>query len=565
MDDQRRPGQPGEWRGGPPTGPQAAVEEQRRSVPGESRGGPGTGPQPAVGERRGPVGDGPTVAVSRDAVSREAAGQRRVAESATVPTRAELPPKAAPARIEPAEVPEEPAPRRRKKKTVLVVVVVLVLALGGAAAFGGFRYGWFDLTPTATTAAPAPPAPVAMSLKGVSPDAPAPTAAGVAAVLQGPAAAGVLNPLSGIVLDPTTGTALWQQGDTTPFTPASTIKILTSAAALLSLDHTAQFSTKVVAGDKPGTAVIVGGGDPTLSSLPAGQTTVYPGAATVDDLVAQVKASGAVTEVGYDTSRYAGDGLAPGWDPGDVAGGYVTPITPLIMDGGRLAPKEIDTPRTATPAADTAKAVAQRLGATAGGEVKAAAGAKVLGEVKSAPVDRLVENLMQISDNVLAEAMAREVAKSQGLEVSFAGGAQAVEKVLTANGFDLTGVAIVDGSGLSPTDKVPAKLLAQILSAAASPNVDDPKTAKLRPLLTALPVAGGSGTLAGRYADSDGRGWVRAKTGTLTGVNSLAGVVVDGDGRLLVFAFMSLSAQSATDVRGALDTLAAALRGCGCR
>ncbi|MGH3979175.1 MAG: D-alanyl-D-alanine carboxypeptidase, partial [Pseudonocardiaceae bacterium] len=61
-----------------------------------------------------------------------------------------------------------------------------------------------------------------------------------------------------------------------------------------------------------------------------------------------------------------------------------------------------------------------------------------------------------------------------------------------------------------------------------------------------------------------GRGWVRAKTGTLTGVNSLAGTVLDVDGRLLVFAALSNGPDPAA-ARPRLDELAAALRSCGCR
>jgi D-alanyl-D-alanine carboxypeptidase/D-alanyl-D-alanine-endopeptidase (penicillin-binding protein 4) len=140
--------------------------------------------------------------------------------------------------------------------------------------------------------------------------------------------------------------------------------------------------------------------------------------------------------------------------------------------------------------------------------------------------------------------------------------------VLTQNGFDLTGASFVDASGLSTADKLPAKLLGNILAVAAKPDAGDPRTAKLRPLLTALPVAGGSGTLAPRFKDASaaGKGWVRAKTGTLSNVNSLAGAVVDTDGRLLVFAFMSNNpAQNdAAPVREALDVLATTLRGCGC-
>jgi D-alanyl-D-alanine carboxypeptidase/D-alanyl-D-alanine-endopeptidase (penicillin-binding protein 4) len=193
----------------------------------------------------------------------------------------------------------------------------------------------------------------------------------------------------------------------------------------------------------------------------------------------------------------------------------------------------------------------------------------VLGEVRSAPVVELVDNLLQLSDNVLAEAVAREVAKRGGEEVSFAGASKAIVKVLRDNGFDVTGLSMSDGSGLSGQDKVPASLLASILAVAAGPDGKDPRTAKLRPLLGGLPVAGGSGTLETRYntaATAPGRGWVRAKTGTLgtPPVNSLAGVVLDADGRLMVFAFMTNGSVSTT-ARPALDAIAAALRQCGCR
>ncbi|MFC6088068.1 D-alanyl-D-alanine carboxypeptidase/D-alanyl-D-alanine-endopeptidase [Saccharothrix lopnurensis] len=470
---------------------------------------------------------------------------------------------------EPITEREEPAPptRRRKRPFVLAAAVLLVLALAGAAVVGTQR-GWFDRTPAATTAAPAPPAPVTMAVRGVGPDGERPTPAGVRSALAGPLADGPLAPLTGTVIDPANRQVLWNQGETTPATPASTTKILVAAAALLVLDHTDQLSTKVVRGTQPGTVVLVGGGDPTLSPLPVGQPTVYPNAPTLDDLVAQVKAAspGQVTQVLYDASRYTGPGMAPGWDPADVPNGYISPIQPLMLSGGRSDPTFLDIRRTETPAADTATALAQRLGVPSVAAGAAPEGAEVLGEVRSVPVDQLVENMMQLSDNVLGETLSREVAIARGAEPSFAGGAQAVRDVLVENGFDLTGATFVDGSGLSPNNKLPSRLLADLLAAAAGPDTADPKTAKLRPVLTALPVAGGSGTLAGRFTEqgTGGRGWVRGKTGTLTSVNSLAGVVLDTDGRLLVFAFMSLSNQNTLGVRGGLDELAAALRTCGC-
>jgi D-alanyl-D-alanine carboxypeptidase/D-alanyl-D-alanine-endopeptidase (penicillin-binding protein 4) len=465
--------------------------------------------------------------------------------------------------------PDEPG-RRRRKPLLLVGSLIAVVALAAAAIFAAGTHGWFTTTPTAITQAPPEPASVTPVVRAVGEDAPVPSAQGVKAALAGPAANGLLGTLTGAVVDPATGTVLWQQADTTPLTPASTLKILTSAAALLALEHTDQLSTKVVAGPQPGTVVLVGGGDPTLSSLPAGTNTVYPGAATLDDLVAQVKANSGgtpVTQVIFDVSRYSGDVMAPGWEPSDVQLGSIAPIVPVMMDGGRQKQTDPDSPRTGSPAQAVAGEFARRLGVSAVSQGSAPANGKVLGEVKSAPVEQLVDNLLQISDNVLAEAMARQIAEVSGGEASFAGGVKAVRDVLTKNGFDLTGAELADGSGLSTADKIPARLLAQILSVAAKPDSSDPRTAKLRPLLTGIPVAGGSGTLAARYGNGPsaaGKGWVRAKTGTLTNVNSLAGVVVDRAGRVLVFAFMSNSPQNMDAVREALDTLATTLRGCGC-
>jgi D-alanyl-D-alanine carboxypeptidase/D-alanyl-D-alanine-endopeptidase (penicillin-binding protein 4) len=57
---------------------------------------------------------------------------------------------------------------------------------------------------------------------------------------------------------------------------------------------------------------------------------------------------------------------------------------------------------------------------------------------------------------------------------------------------------------------------------------------------------------------------VRAKTGSLTGINSLAGIVLDKDNRPLVFAFLT-SGSVATTARPALDAVSATLRGCGCQ
>jgi D-alanyl-D-alanine carboxypeptidase/D-alanyl-D-alanine-endopeptidase (penicillin-binding protein 4) len=380
-----------------------------------------------------------------------------------------------------------------------------------------------------------------------------------------------LGNINGIVIDPATGETLYEKNAGAAITPASTGKILTAAAALLSLDPTGQLVTKVVEGEQPGEVIIVGGGDPTISSLELGEESIYPGAPHLSELVDQVTASGVpVRTVHIDQSRYAEPGLAPSWLPADIGLGYIAPIVPAMLDGDRQGDAtENYSPRTTDPGRTLVDEFAARIGASPADplEKKAPADAKVLGEIRSAPMTQLVDNMLNRSENTLADVLAHEVAIQAGAAPTFDGAGKAMLDVLRENGFAVDGVVLRDGSGMSEENKMTARLLAEVLAVAASPDGKDPRTAKLRPLLGGLPVAGGSGTLADRYTEAgavEGKGWVRAKTGSLTGINSLAGIVLDKDNRPLVFAFLT-SGTVATSARPALDDVSAALRGCGCQ
>lgn len=454
-------------------------------------------------------------------------------------------------------------PRRSRKTLITIASVVVVLGLG----FGGLALGLVG-GPTRS-----PPSPVQLrpSIKPVDASAPLPGQSGIAAALAGPASNPSLGTFAGSVVDARTGQTLWQQNAGQALTPASTGKLLTTSAALLALDHQHRFTTKVVQGSEPGTVILRGGGDPTLSTLPPGSESVYPRAARIDDLAAQVKAAtgGQVKSIKVDTGRYSGPPTAPGWLPDDVSGGYVAPMEPVMVNGGRADPAEDTSRRTQTPAQQAGQELAKRLGLPESAVTEGAAPpqAKPVGEVRSATVQEMVETVLEHSDNVLAEALGREVAITTGNEPSFAGATKAVRDVLGRYGVDLTGSTMVDGSGLSLADKVTPQVLGSLLREATAPGSDgklSEKSEKLRALLPGLPVAGGSGSLADRYQNSEGRGWVRAKTGTLDGANSLAGTVLTRDGRLLVFALMS-NGTASTSARPALDEVAAALRDCGCR
>jgi D-alanyl-D-alanine carboxypeptidase/D-alanyl-D-alanine-endopeptidase (penicillin-binding protein 4) len=460
----------------------------------------------------------------------------------------------------------------RGRRVFVAILVPMLLVVAAIAALAVVQRPWVGLYNYVRhgklTVAPAPAPPtVALPMNPVGDSAPMPTSAGLVAALRQAAANPALGTFAATVSDARTGTALWERDPDRPMVPASSTKIFTAAAALLSLPLDHRLTTRVVRGATPNELVLVGGGDPTITAAAAGAPTIYPGAAHLDDLVAQIRnATGGATGVDtvvVDTSAYTGPTVAPGWDPADIAGGDYSPMESVMIDGGRLRPLEQDSPRTPTAALDAGRALARKLGidpahVRLGG---APAGAQQVAAVQSAPlVERLRQALVN-SDNVLAEAIAREVAVNAGAPASFAGAVAAEQNILRQAGFDLTGVTLNDSNGLSTADRIPPRLLGGIVAAAAGA-----REPKLRPLLDSVPVAGATGTLADRFTTVNriGAGWVRAKTGTLSGANALVGFVVDADNRVLAFALMS-NGTSPDAGRPALDAVAAAMRSCGCR
>ncbi|MFD7698748.1 D-alanyl-D-alanine carboxypeptidase/D-alanyl-D-alanine-endopeptidase [Streptomyces caelestis] len=397
------------------------------------------------------------------------------------------------------------------------------------------------------------------------------TATAVKSAPGGRALGAVLDPLlrspalgsrSAVVVDVATGERLYGTGSGDALTPASTTKIATAVAALSAMGADHRLTTRAVYEPDTEEVVLVGGGDPTLTAREEAG-----GSASLRDLAERTAAALAergVREVtlSYDTTLYEGTTIHPiGVNPNIAA------VTPLMVDEARTDDSTSGpAPRAADPAADAARTFGDLLEergvkATPPGPSKATARASTLATVSSPPLAALVERMLTHSDNDLAEALARHTALATGESADFAGAGAAITARLKHLGLPLEGAGIVirDGSGLDRRDKLTAGLLAALLVKAG-----DPAHPELRPALTGLPVAGFTGTLAGRYADG-AAGVVRAKTGTLTGVNTLAGTVVDKDGRLLAFAFLANATTGPTAAQSALDRAATALAACGCR
>lgn len=407
-----------------------------------------------------------------------------------------------------------------------------------------------------------------------------PTAQGLQQVLAAALGDRSLGTVTVAVGDAAGGRLLYGSGENTPATPASTTKLATTVAALSLIPGDTRLTTRVVRGTDPGAITLVGGGDPTLTVLPADQVQIAGRPADADtapasldalarQTAAALKGSGTTTvRLDYDLSMYTGSPRHDNYDAENIP-----LVVPLMVDEGKADPKSReDAPaRVADPAAAAADAFAAQLtaqGITVEGTVKpattpAAATAPVLGRVDSPTIARLVERLLTTSDNTIAEAIARQVAIAAHQPASFEGAATAVKQELGRLGVTTTGVTLNDGSGLHRGNAIPPAALVQLLTLAAS----DQHPA-LRPVITGLPIAGFTGTLGKRYGSgsgaADAAGLIHAKTGTLSGVNTLAGTVVDADGRLLAFAVMARTDADADAARAALDRVAARLAACGC-
>jgi D-alanyl-D-alanine carboxypeptidase/D-alanyl-D-alanine-endopeptidase (penicillin-binding protein 4) len=443
------------------------------------------------------------------------------------------------------------------------------LTVAAALAAGGVMGGpmiaeQLNGTNTAWHAGTTPKAPPPVLVSTVTGPTIEPTPEGVTAALASLVGLPGLGSHSGIsVVDVASGKTLYGKLPDAAMVPASVTKLVTATTVLATRGPSYRLATAAASGPNPGDVVLVAGGDPTLSIGAGGS---YAGAARLDDLAQQVKTSlGDVkpTRVIYDESLFSGDVLGPGWDADAATGGYGSQITALMTDGARVNPKRATggTSRYAKPDLAAAQAFAKLLGVSNQAVVpgKKPEGAKELGRVESAPLLRIVEFMLAESDNVVAEMMARQVAIAKGQPASFAGAAAAMKATLEQLGIPIAGYGLQDGSGLSRNGRLSPSLLTALLATAARP--DKPE---LHGVFTGLPVAGYSGTLASRYRGSSAAGEVRAKTGTLTGVSSIAGLIVDVDGRTLAFAVIADANTSTPQAVDALDKIGTALAACGC-
>lgn len=355
-----------------------------------------------------------------------------------------------------------------------------------------------------------------------------------------------------LAIDAVTGEVVSDRGSGQLMLPASNMKIITAVTSLAALGSGARFTTRVRAGATPNDIVLEGGGDPLL---------------TTRDLRRLANATAAVLPAGTPLTVHVDDDLfpdtrrAPGWTRS-----YIPSVAASVEALARLWDYSAD------PSANAVAVFAKRLQkkgfpVTIGPDADAGEAA-VLAETPGHTVDEAVRIMLRISENNVAEVLYRHVARAAGFEASWDGGRQGAEQVLRNLGIDPSGMALLDGSGLSRKDRVTPRLLVDVLRVARVTN-PGPFTLMFEP--DAMPVSGVSGTLDDRYGRFTTRnsrcaaGDVRAKTGTLFDTIGLSGVATTDAGPERIFSILvndRPQRYSALSTRQAVDGLTATITGC---
>lgn len=314
------------------------------------------------------------------------------------------------------------------------------------------------------------------------------SAAGVFARM---AAAPELSNPSVSLIDVSTGSVVFESSASSQRKPASTMKLLSAVATLKYLTPQQTFATSVSLGPIPDSLVVNGQYDPWMSINDQVATkmhrTSYPLLVSKGLSAAKKKSGGSVKKL----KIYYND----------------------LFSSDLATLKSLYSKRGVTTT--FVKVTDEKALAIAGEEVAYST---------SPPVKEIIDWFLLWSDNLISERMGRIAAKAAGNQFSDDGVAVTFATLLIELGIDPSQVIVKDASGLSRENKVTASVMSQLLYKIYI----DPA---LSQIANGLPIGGKTGTLRHRYLETAPQavGLIKAKTGTLTGVVSLAGYVESGD------------------------------------
>jgi D-alanyl-D-alanine carboxypeptidase len=289
-----------------------------------------------------------------------------------------------------------------------------------------------------------------------------------------------------ILIDQSNNEIVYQSGAQKPRTPASVLKIFTTAAIALTIDPETTFQTAIYKTDKRGVFVIWGDNDPWITS--SAKAKKANKRAYMPNLIKAAFAS--------DKKLKKITLIYKGVNNSDI----------------RYAKKALNR---------RASVAYKRIGKNV--EVESLITERIAA-ITSPPLHKMIRFALLYSDNVLSQRLAMLATGRSGYPLTEEGMNSMIFEKISSLGIDTTGMNFIDGSGLSRKNKVSALTVSQLLLKVKT----DPR---LKSIYEHLPISGESGTLISRYHETAPQavGLVRAKTGSIRGVVSLAGFATSGE------------------------------------
>lgn len=334
------------------------------------------------------------------------------------------------------------------------------------------------------------------------------------------------NKVAVIVVDINTDSTLLAHNIEGPLVPASVMKAITIASTISSTGIDYRYMTRIymvgslVGEELQGDLLIIGGGDPSLNARSGPQSGDI-----VDECVNALIRKGVkriTGDIKVNQTIFPGPATVPSWAKEDLKYGYGAGCYGLNFENNSYlkGSQSYSMSNPATTLSRRIKEACAERGVTFEAKQNDAEGQRtLLLEHRSATIDEIMRHCMQVSDNLYAETLLRTLALSKGEEASTQNGIAIEKEMWRAHGLDFKGVTLIDGSGLSRSNRMTAKFLAGVLKH-ASDNAD---------YASFFPLAGQEGTLAKFLKDTPLDSYIALKTGSMRGIQCYAGYMLDDD------------------------------------